>query len=413
MGLKPIRSLPVLVIMQAWAHSVITAPDYFSLPAGAGGGDDGIFLGRHRSPSSLSRMSGRRRIARHRAATRQEPTRSVAHRRGRDAAVTAKSWLLPAAVNGLSVVPPHRADGTWAPRDLVPGRTYLARIELTRTAGTLTPYLTGQATGSNVAGTPITTSGFIEQKLTASAAHTKLTLQKDAAFVGEIRSVSLRWIQIRTNTSGQPTGHKRALTLAGAGGTTWYKRTPEIITLERCGLGSLPSDDIANMPTVQRALTDAKNWAKRRVLIKLWAEDLLRRRSPGGGFRCWRISYRLRRQLHAGGCGRQSVLKNCNADYFAAIDIQGGNNITLRNFTIDANNVAFKFSHEDGTVPGLPERWGGNGLLFPARTTPIERLVIETSRAPHCRLRCRLPERRTWASFSINAVPGGHWRGRH
>jgi hypothetical protein len=369
-------------------YQPVVAPDYFLLAGGSteGDGDDGIFAKQVAEPQTLGteelhnidieippRTPGATGSAQEVNAGIVRPTGV-----GWGAVGSSKIVVTAGAASRLELLcrikEPH-ADGTWLPRNLVANRTYLVRIEMSRTAGSLTPSLDGSPSASPAVGTAITASGFVEQYLTPTVStHSRLVLAKDSTFAGEIRSVSVRWARgpslAGTASTPRAGGYKKSLTNAG-GGTAWYKRIPEIITLERCGLGSVRPDDEANMATVQLALNDAQNWAKETgIPVRLGPKTYCVNGDPTGtgGTGAFHIDWGDNITIE--GCGRQSVLKSSANDPVGLITIQGGNNITIRNLTLDGNNYAHPY-----TIGSLGT--GGNGILFYSRSTPIERLVVE------------------------------------
>jgi len=370
------------------AFAPTVAPDYFLLSGGIteGDGDDGVFAKQAAEPQVLGTEELYNTDVEVPVTTpgtvgaAQDLNAGIVRGTGWAAVSGSKTVATAGTASKLELLcrikDPH-ADGTWVPRFLVSGRTYRVRIELTRTAGTLTPSLDGSPSASPAVGTAITTSGFVEQDITPTVGtNNRLVLSKDAAFAGEVRSVSARWVRTRTQitapalTPAVTTGHKRLVN-----GATWYKRTPEIITLERCGLGDFRSDDEANMPRVQSALNDAQNWAKETgIPVRLGPKTYCVNGRPVNGSASGAFYIDWGDNITLEGCGRQSVLKNCNIHSYALVSIQGGNNVTLRNFCIDANNYAFPFSYQDGTGAAA---LGGCGLLFYNRSTSMERLVIE------------------------------------
>lgn len=84
---------------------------------------------------------------------------------------------------------------------LVGGRTYRVTGNVTLTAGSITPSLTG---GTSQAGVAISASGYFEQYITAVAGNTNLSLTAGSTFLGSIDNITLQEVQTalaRQNTT--------------------------------------------------------------------------------------------------------------------------------------------------------------------------------------------------------------------
>ncbi len=220
---------------------------------------------------------------------------------------------------------------------LVTGATYEIEFEVSdRTAGSITPSFSG---GVAVQGEAVLSNGVQRQRLVATAGTNTVILTPDASFNGSITRVYCRRIVVLASFA--------KISNPSNVDYPWYWAIPDEIRPEMCGaIGSgLASDAYANQ-TAFYASTGWMQYTKTPLRIPAKTYCLLGDPVIGaihtqrGEFFCIR------------GYGPASRLKMVGSNYAAIIGIQGGENITLENFSMDGNSQ------------NTSQQLKGNGVLF-------------------------------------------------
>lgn len=242
---------------------------------------------------------------------------------------------------------------------LVTGATYEIQFEISdRTAGSLTPKLTG---GTTVLGTAVSANGVQKQRLVVNAGNITVVFTPDAAFDGSITRVYCRRLVVLPAFAKIANPSNPMF--------PWLWAVPFEIRPEMCGaIGSgLATDAGAD----QAAFSAAAGWmqlSKTPLRIPAKTYCLTGNTSRGA------LHFERGEFLVIRGEGPASCLKMVGNNYAAIIGIQGGENIVMENFQVDGNSQ------------NLAHDLKGSGILFyngntsaPIRNVRCNNLTVANS----------------------------------